>query len=194
MLRKKHITGILLAGGQSTRMGTDKGLLPFGDGSFASRILEVMEAFVSEIIIVSDHTEYDSFKPKRVEDLIKFSGPMGGIHSGLTHSQTEYNIILSCDVPLINKSVLKVLLNAADPEFDIIQLKYLNHAIPLIGLYNKRCLGLCEQLLNMGERRLSSLIEKSKQKTIELGPELGPFTANINTPQQLNKLKNAFEY
>lgn len=194
MLPKEDITGILLAGGRSSRMGSDKGFLMLEGEYFTARIAKAMAPFVREIIIVTNRVQYDLFNLKRVEDLIKDSGPIGGIHSGLSHSETDWNLIMSCDIPMINESVIEYLIQGFDPESDITLLKYLDNPLPLIALYKKSCLSLCEQLLYSGERRLMELINSSSSKIIELTPELGVFTDNINTPQQLKKAKHAVEH
>lgn len=193
-VEKKHITGILLAGGRSSRMGTDKGFVMLKGLSFANRIINTMKPFVHEIIIVSDHTRYDKLMIRRVEDIVKDSGPVAGIHAALTHSHTDLNLVLSCDIPLIEEEVVSTLLQGYDPQYDIIQLAYNDSTIPLIGLYHKNCLPQCESLLKQGERRLTKFVEASKTKTIELPQHLGHYTTNVNTREQLELLKNEYEH
>ena len=95
MIDKKNITGIVLAGGKSSRMGTDKGLLKFNGKSFVQYSLDALKPLVSEIIIVSDDLNYDTFGLKRINDITKNAGPVAGICAGLEASSTEYNLILS---------------------------------------------------------------------------------------------------
>jgi molybdopterin-guanine dinucleotide biosynthesis protein A len=191
MLKKENITGILLAGGQSSRMGSDKALMDLQGESFVSLITKVMAPFVCEIVIVSDHDAHDRFGFKRIEDIIKDSGPLSGIHAGLTYSETQYNLILCCDVPLMDEAVLSFLIEGFDADYDIIQLQYLDKPIPLIGIYNKSCAQVCERLLHSNERRVMKLLAASTCKTLKLTPELGVYIENINTPEQLKRIKHA---
>ena len=92
MAVKNNITGIILAGGKSSRMGSDKGFLKLNDKRFVLYSIEALKPLVSEILIVSDNENYDTFGYKRIEDIIKNSGPVAGIYSGLKASKTEYNL------------------------------------------------------------------------------------------------------
>ena len=117
MIDKKDITGIILAGGKSSRMGTDKGFLVLKGKSFIQHSIDVLKPLVSEIIIVSDNPEYDAFNFKRIEDIIKDAGPIAGICSGLKASSSQYNLVLSCDIPLIKAEILQKLINAINNRF-----------------------------------------------------------------------------
>ena len=120
MMDKQNTTGIILAGGKSIRMGSDKGFILYNDATFMSHVIAALQPFVSEIIIVSNHSEYDIFKLKRVKDKFEDAGPLAGLYSGLANSETENNLVLSCDVPLINNEILKVLVEGYDSEVDVV--------------------------------------------------------------------------
>ena len=194
MIDKKDITGIILAGGKSSRMGSDKGFLKLNGYTFMSYIIETIKPIVNTIIIVSNNSDYNEFGYKRVEDIIEDTGPLAGLYSGLYHSETENNLVLSCDVPLINSSVLNQLIEGFDNGFDVIQLQSQNKTMPLIALYKKQCLHKCLELLDKGEKRLRIAVEQLKTKTITLDSELDKYVKNINTIDQLNDIKNAVEH
>ena len=139
MIDKKDITGIILAGGKSSRMGTDKSFLSLKGKPFVQYSIDALKPLVSEIIIVSDNEAYNGFGLKRVNDIIKNAGPVSGIYSGLEASTTEYNLILSCDIPLINSEILEKLINAIDDCSEIIQIESNCKTMPLIALYKKSC-------------------------------------------------------
>ena len=193
MMDKQNTTGIILAGGKSTRMGSDKGFVLYNDATFMSHVIAALQPFVSEIMIVSNHSEYDVFKLKRVKDKFEGAGPLAGLYSGLANSETEKNIILSCDVPLINNEVLKVLVEGYDSEVDAIQLKSKGETMPLIAMYKKQTMHQFLELLNQGERRLRVAVESIKTKTITLNTKLDPFVKNINTTVQLKEINNEFD-
>lgn len=189
----KGITGIILAGGRSTRMGTEKGLVLLDGKPFVAHIINALEGLVDEVIIVSENTAYDAFGHKRVADIIKESGPIAGIHSGLTNSGTQDNLVLSCDVPLVSKSLLQKLMDTNKKEDDVVQFRADGRTIPLIGLYKKRCLTSCIELLENGERRLQKLVSSLNAKTIEVPEVLNEQVKNINTPDDLKQVENEID-
>lgn len=194
MIDKKNITGIILAGGKSSRMGSDKGLLNLNGATFLSHIIDAVKPLVNDIIIVSNSMDYDTFGYKKVADIIEDSGPLAGLYTGLKHSKTDYNLVLSCDVPLINESVLKILIDEIDYKHDVVQIKSENKTMPLIAVYRKHCLNTCFELLNKGERRLRLAVDQMKTKTIEIDSKWNQYVRNINTIEQYNALRNEAEY
>lgn len=193
MIYKKDITGIILAGGKSSRMGSDKGFIVLGKLLFIEHVIEALAPLVNNIIIVSDKSKYDEFGYKRVKDLVKDSGPVAGIYSGLKASKTEYNIILSCDIPLINKEMLETLIVNIDDETDVIQISSEGKTMPLIALYKKSVLSTFEELLlKRGEKRLRRVVNHLRNKTIEIDDSLHSCVENINTVEQLIALRNEY--
>jgi len=188
MIEKKDITGIILAGGKSSRMGTDKGLLKFNDKSFIEYSIAAIKPLVSQIIIVSNNADYDQFNLKRVEDIIKDAGPLAGLYSGLKVSKTECNLVLSSDIPLIRTEILNQLINECENNFDVIQIMSKNKSMPLIALYRKSCEKVFHHLLQNNERRLQVAVNQCKVKNIVLNPSLELFVTNINTPEDLEKM------
>lgn len=190
---KQNTTGIILAGGKSARMGADKGFVIYNGATFMSLIIDALQPFVNEIIIVSNYSEYDVFKLKRVKDKFEDAGPLAGLYSGLEHSETEKNIVLSCDVPLINNAVLNVLVEGFDAKVDVVQLKSNGETMPLIAMYKKRSMHQILDLLQQGERRLRVAVATLQTKTITLDPKLKSLVRNINSSSQLKKIRNECE-
>ena len=189
MIDKKHITGIILAGGKSSRMGTDKGFLMLNNKSFMQHSIDALTPLVSEIIIVSNHDNYDAFGLKRVEDLIEDSGPLAGIYSGLIASKTKYNLVLSCDIPLINSDVLARLISGIDNTSEVIQIESIGRKMPLIALYKKSCETVFKKLLSQGERKLQFAVNQCNVKSISIDASENIFTTNVNTKDELKQLK-----
>lgn len=184
-----NISAIILAGGHSTRMGTDKGFLLWNGKPFIQHIIDAVEPLVQEIIIVSDNPSYDDFNMERIEDVISNAGPLAGIYSGLKYSKHKRNIVLSCDIPRINTTILKKLF-VGDNDIDIVQLKSMGRDMPLIAIYDKSCLNTFENLLEQGERKLRFAVSHCKVRTIELNNEESFFTTNFNTQEQFKSIDN----
>lgn len=187
---QRETTGIILAGGKSSRMGQDKGLLTFHGKTFMSLIIEALAPFVNTIIVVSNNPDYDTFKLKRVTDIMEDLGPLAGMYTGLHHSETENNIVLSCDVPLINATVLNKLIAGFEAEKDVIQIESEGRTMPLIAIYKKQCEHHFLKRLEDGERRLQTVIDEMNIKTIPLEPALQRFVKNINTQNDLIEITN----
>ncbi|WP_109302365.1 molybdenum cofactor guanylyltransferase [Aquimarina sp. AU474] len=190
----KKVTGIILAGGKSSRMGSEKGLLLFENTSFIKHISNALQPLIDELIIVSNNPQYDKFKGRRVPDIIPDSGPIAGLHAGLLHSKTENNLVLSCDVPLITTTLLQKLLPQKKEDYDAIIFESKQQTIPLIAMYKKQCAEKCAQFLANGEKRLRKLISELNTKTITILEEEHFFVSNINTPEDLKIITNGVNH
>lgn len=188
MIAKKNITGIILSGGKSSRMGTDKGFLLYEEKPLIQYSINALKPIVSEIIIVSNNPDYDIFELKRINDIFENAGPLAGIYSGLKAAKTEYNLVLSCDIPLISSEILMKLIEAVDKVSEVIQIESEGKTMPLIALYKKQCEPTFLKLLNAGELKLQYAINQCKAKTIILNTEDELFTININTPEELKTI------
>jgi molybdopterin-guanine dinucleotide biosynthesis protein A len=191
MIQKQDITGIVLSGGKSKRMGNDKAIVQFDGKTFIQHSIDALTPLSNTVFIVSNSSEHDAFNIKRFNDIIENSGPLAGIYTGLYYSKTPYNIILSCDIPLIHNSVLEQLITQYSDEYDVVLVKSKQKTMPLIALYHKRCLDMCLRLLYSGEKRLSEFINQLHSRTIILEQNLEKHTANINTPHELKQLNYA---
>ena len=194
MSNKKDITGIVLAGGKSSRMGSDKGLIKIDNKTFVENVIAAMEPLVNDIIIVSNNTEYDQFGFQRVEDDIKDSGPLAGLYSGLKYSNSEFNLVLSCDIPIIKTEILEKLIEVDYKNYEVTQIESHNKTMPLIAIYQKQCMHKCLELLQQDERRLRVAVNQLKTKTIVIDSEYDPFVKNVNNKEDLKTINHAIEH
>lgn len=194
MINKTNITGIILAGGKSSRMGTDKGFLMLNNKPFVQYSIDALQPLVSEILIVSDNTDYDVFRLKRINDMTKNAGPVAGICSGLEASSTEYNLILSCDIPLITSEILQKLIDNIDDDSQIIQAESQGKSMPLIALYKKDVANTFDAFLKNDERRLRVAIKRCISKNIILEKEHEFSTMNVNTQNELKSVEDAYNH
>lgn len=194
MKDKRNITGIILAGGKSSRMGTDKGFLLLNDKPFVQYSIDALKPLVSEIIIVSDNSDYDIFGLKRVKDIKKHAGPVAGICSGLEASSTVYNLVLSCDIPLITSEILQKLIDNVDAVSQVIQVESNGKSMPLIAIYKKDVTSTFKSLLKNDERRLRVAIKSCISKNIVLEKEHEVCTMNVNTKYELKVVEHAYKH
>src|SRR3990170_8636218 len=101
------MNSIVLAGGQSRRMGRDKAFLPVGEKFMLQHIIDCLRPISDDIIVVTNHAwKVDGLRVQAVPDIVQEWGPLGGILSGLMASSSQYNLVVACDMPLLNRSVL----------------------------------------------------------------------------------------
>ena len=188
-----NITGIILAGGKSTRMGTDKGLLKIENKTFVACVIDAVKPLVDDIIIVSDNPDYDQFGFKRIDDIIKEAGPVAGLYAGLKHSKTDDNLVLSCDVPMISTEVLGQLLKPEFYSYEVVQIQSKGKTMPLIARYKKDCLTTCYNLLMKGERRLRLAVSQFNTKSVLIDEKHSDVVKNVNTKEDLETINYDIE-
>ncbi len=115
MLKKIPMSAILLAGGKSSRMGTDKALLSFGEHTILETLFELLSSMFEQVlIVVNDKSKYIHLNiPENFfyEDVIKNQGPLGGLAAGFTHAQYASCFVTTCDMPLLNENFILSLAN-----------------------------------------------------------------------------------
>jgi len=160
-------TGIILAGGKSSRMGTNKALLTIENKTVIERIVEQLEQIVDEIIIVTNYfSDYEFLKLPMVEDLRKEMGPLAGIEAGLEASKTQWNLVVACDMPFISIELGKYLLSclqqyqAAVPEID-------GQLHPLFAAYRKEVSAAVSNSLNENQLRIRQLLHTIHAKIVK---------------------------
>src|SRR5256885_5530307 len=107
-----NVTAFILAGGKSTRMGTDKALVALDGRTLLARTLDLARSVVTDVRIVGDSGKFAAFAPV-VEDVFRECGPLGGIHAALRASSTELNLILAVDVPFVSLAFSQYLIRRA---------------------------------------------------------------------------------
>lgn len=174
--------GIILAGGKSVRMGTDKGLLKIGSKTLTEISYETIEPFIKECLIVSNNPDNQVFGCKTVPDLIKNIGPLGGLFTGLTLSNFEYNLVIGCDTPFIGTELFAEIVNQAIGN-EVIVAKENNFIHPLSGMYRKTILPKIKVQIEQNTYKMMHLISNTTIKTcfIECNPKTN--FANINTKE-----------
>ncbi len=185
------ITGAILAGGKSSRMGTDKGLLLINEKNMVERIAELLKPFVSELIIISNGHNYDYLGYKIYHDLIKDCGPMGGMYTALAKSKTEKNFIISCDMPFVSPEIIESIIKNSDNCQVAIPL-HAEGVEPLCGVYDKSCISKFEELLENKKWKLKDALKHFALKQIPMKETIfvSHCFTNINTPAEYEKVKS----
>ena len=180
---------IILAGGKSSRMGEDKGLMEVNQQPIIQYLLNTCESISTEIIIVTNNEDYKKFGYPIVTDRVSEIGPIGGLHAGLLASKYHYNIVLSCDVPLVSAEILSSLVAEARVGNDIVITRYMNQHHPLIGLYSKQILNLIETQIENKRYQLSQIYQSQNAKVLDLSHFPAKEFINLNTKNDIETFK-----
>lgn len=187
MQTNEQITGYILSGGKSSRMGSDKASKLLHGKTLIEHVITQLETEVDSIVIVSDNPDHKSFGKPVINDLLKNIGPAGGIYTALSHSSTEKKFIVSCDMPFITPVGIRYIIDQSE-DFEI-TIPKLEFAQPLFGVYSKKCLPLWEKLIRSGQVSLRQLILHFKLNLLsvnDLSIFNEKFFSNINSPSDLD--------
>ncbi|WP_407411010.1 molybdenum cofactor guanylyltransferase [Methanobrevibacter sp.] len=174
---------IILCGGQSRRMGRDKGSMVIQNKPMIKHILSTLNHEINEVVIVLNNREridrYSEFiNPTDyaytitfVEDEIKNKGPMPGIMTGLSHIKGEYALILPCDSPYVSKKYINTIFSEIDERYQAVvpyhdEENKLKTSEPLHSIYDKRVIPVIENLVNEDVLHIKGLISKIDTKFV----------------------------
>ncbi|MBX7150623.1 molybdenum cofactor guanylyltransferase [bacterium] len=160
--------GIILLGGKSERMGTDKYLLPFFNLTLIEYLCDELSKVTDEIICVTNEPEklYFLFHHK-VSDIQPVPSALTGIHAGLVHSKYHYNFILACDLPLFHAEVVRIMIKHVRDDTQIVVPHSEKGYESLCGIYSKKCIPLIENLISSNDLRISDLYTQTPTVLIE---------------------------
>jgi molybdopterin-guanine dinucleotide biosynthesis protein A len=186
----ERVTGIVLAGGKSSRMGTDKALLLYKGIPLVSHAVSLLKQVCSNVIISANTTGYAFTGCDVFPDEFTISASMAGIATALAHSETEWNVVLSCDMPLIDPGFIRSMLDVKTG-YDVIAPIHADASIePLCAVYNKRVMDTLIHHLSEGQYSLRNFILESAYRLIETGSSRAMFL-NVNTEQDFNLLNKS---
>lgn len=198
---RNDITGIILCGGKSSRMQTNKALLKLGDKTIIEIILEEMKKVFSKIILSANECDDFSFlNIPIVKDSQVNRGPLAGIYSSLKYSTTQKNFITTCDLPLINHKIIEFLLQH-NSGAEIIVPVFNDETERLFGLFDRSLLTKIENIFSLSGKDKSvkgsvyDLHQAADVKQIDLtGVEYfnKEMFLNMNTPDDYEQIKKYF--
>jgi molybdenum cofactor guanylyltransferase len=186
-----QITGILLAGGKSSRIGAEKGLLKWKGRYLAEFSLDILSQVFKKVIISSSNPEYLKFGCDIYEDEYKNIGPISGIYTGLKRSSTTYTFFLACDMPFIQAKLIQFICSFYQDSSAVIPVS--NTGIePLCALYSKDCIPVIEEMIQKKEYKLNLIASKINSIKLLKVSDMAEFYqpnsfVNINTIEDLNK-------
>ena len=185
---KADVTGVILAGGKSSRMGKNKALLEIGGERIIDKAVSLFKSLFKEVILVTNTPEeYAGHDVKVVTDIFPGKGSLGGIYTGLVYASCDYSFIASCDMPFLKRELIEYLINIKNG-FDVVVPKLRTGHEPLHAVYSRRCLKPIEALIKKDDLRIIGFYPEVRVKEVS-EDELAPFNSepspfiNINTPE-----------
>ena len=188
------ISAIILAGGSSQRLGTDKALLQLNGKWLLERVLDTLASLSDDLLVVtSDKERLAHLAVPIILDARPGMGPLGGIHSGLQAMRHERGLFVACDMPLLNPQLLRYMI-LLSTNFDVVIARAGRDVEPLHAVYSKACVRPIEDSFDRGQLRVVSFFPEVHVRYVDpdeidvLDPEHLSFF-NINTPDDLNRAR-----
>jgi molybdopterin-guanine dinucleotide biosynthesis protein A len=186
-----NITGVILAGGQSRRFGSNKALAAHGGKPLIQHVTEIISSLFSSCLLVTNTPETYSFIGiPMIGDIYLDMGPLAGIHAALVNIKTDWAFVTACDMPRLNPVLIKYLCGLAAEQFDAVTPWPAGGPEPLYGLYHKKCLPIIEKRLQKKQVAIHKALAELSVRRVDdeemrgIGGYRNTFH-NINRPEDL---------
>lgn len=188
--------GYILAGGASSRMGTDKASLVLGRETFVERIGVALRSIAKSIYVVSSHHSSAEFRLPVVPDIHRNRGAMGGLHAALSHTEADWIAVVSCDLPFVTAPLFERLTSLSQQDFDAVApIQSDGRPQPLCALYRtSTCLEVVNALISARELKPRELLSRVRTRWVSF-EELSDLEdsdrlfTNVNTPEDYERIQ-----
>ena len=179
---------VILAGGKSSRMGQDKAFLEINGKSFLKQLTETLDFFDEKMISRNNGENIHFPSWQLAEDLYKNHGPIGGLHSCLSRCKSDALFFVSCDMPLIGKSLIETMCSELIEDIDAVVLRENDGKVhPTCAIYKKNMSDIFEKQILSNNNRLMLALEKMNVKYVVMNSSQQ--LSNINTPEDYLAMK-----
>jgi molybdopterin-guanine dinucleotide biosynthesis protein A len=192
-----QVSGFVLAGGKSTRMGQDKAAVTLNGRTLLEHALAALRGVCRDVSILGRHDLYGSLAPV-YEDIFSGCGPLGGIHAALSNSQTQFNLIIAVDTPFLVPEFLSYLAERAIASAAVVTTPEIDdYTQPLCTVYSLDFLAIAEHALRLKNYKIVPLFPAGRTLVIKQA-ELRRFAfaadmfENLNTPEDLARARRRF--
>jgi molybdopterin-guanine dinucleotide biosynthesis protein A len=190
MTREVEVVGCILAGGKSSRMGSDKCFLVFDGLSLIERAVNLLRAVFSTVVVSSDKQKELAFlNIPIVPDIRKDCGPLGGIHAAFVHTGAARLFVLACDMPFVSADLIRHIVAHASAGATVPTMN--GRVQPLCGLYERNCLPAIERALEEERFTVRNIVDELNPTFVTLTPELSFFSPdlldNLNAPHDVER-------
>ncbi len=190
------LSGIVLAGGLSRRLGRDKAVEPFGDEPLIARVIGRLSTLTNETVVVVNNEARGAELPLPDEarvavDIYPESGSLGGIFSGLTAANNDWGFIVACDMPFLNTDLIAHMLTLRE-DYDAVVPLLDGYPEPTHAAYSKACLPHIESRLRAGQLKIAGFFDDVRVRYVSESEILGYDAErlsffNVNRPDDLER-------
>lgn len=183
MLQPHQLTGVVLAGGKSSRFGLNKALSNFRGESFIQNTINTIQPYVQELVVSGYYAEYNKLNVRILKDEYESVGPLGGIYTALNYCKTPWLLVLTCDMPFMDSQIIEHLLNSHSDKLLIGWSCNLGKGVfPL--LIAKEVLPDLKLLIENNHLKVKKLLQFEYSKTLLIPDKWSNFFSNINTQEE----------
>lgn len=187
------VTGLILCGGKSKRMGRPKAFLPYGGRTIVEHLINNFSQLFDEVFLVAN--EPDAFSQMTIDvvkDILPNRGPVCGILSGLLVAKHEHVFVAACDMPLVDKKLVREM-SRIRRAHDVVVLGHDGVVEPLLGFYSKACVKSLEDTLFSGKSAVHDVLSGVSALVFDydkIANSADPMPAyfNVNTPLDYSEL------
>jgi molybdopterin-guanine dinucleotide biosynthesis protein A len=190
------LTTAILAGGKSSRMGTDKAFLRVRERPVIEDLIEQLDGLGSELILITNRPESYAYLGRPMfGDVLPGKGALGGLYTALAASSQPHTLCVACDMPFVIRPFLDQLIALMhDPDTDAVVPRLAGEAEPFRAIYSHTCLGPIRAALEAGQMRVISFFSDVRVRFVDeaeierFDPERLSFF-NMNTPEELEQAR-----
>jgi FdhD protein len=191
------VTAAILAGGASSRMGTNKALLEVDGTQIISRTYQVLARLFHDVIIITNSPEeYDFLPCRKMPDLYPGVGSIAGLHSALAHSTSHRTFITACDMPYIEPDTIRHLCQLQQDGYDAVIPFSSGGQEPLHAVYAAACKDVFEKAILKNERKILDILERMNTRLVtweeiqDINSGARRSFLNVNTPEEYEAIRH----
>lgn len=184
------VTGVILAGGASRRMGRNKALLEVDGSPIITRTYRILASLFHEVIVVTNSPhDYDFLPCRKVPDIYPGCGSIAGLHSALAYNYSTHSFVTACDMPFLDPAIIRYLCDFQSGGYDAVIPFSEGGQEPLHALYSATCKDVFEKAIQMGERKILDVLDRVNIRRVtydevqSVSPQAMSFL-NVNTPEE----------
>ncbi len=191
-MRNSSVTGLVLAGGRSTRFGSDKARHAWQGRPLIDHAVSALREVADPVLIGAGcHAHpYEVAGARTIRDRFAQCGPLGGLHAGLSHASSPWVLVVACDMPAVTPPLLRGILSEIRSGLScVVSRTPAGRLQPLCAAYSVSLLPLVESQLRSGQLAMHALVHAAKSvRYRDVAPEL---VVNVNSTRDLAKLEQA---
>jgi phospholipid/cholesterol/gamma-HCH transport system ATP-binding protein len=180
--RREMMNGFVLAGGKSTRMGRDKALLPMGDATMIDHVARAVHKAAGNVTLIGPPDKYQTLRYRVIGDHVDGKGPLGGLLTALNETESDWNLIVACDMAGLTAEFLKKLIATAEgSDADCVVAETTAGLEPLCAVYHRRTRDRAAAALDRNLLKMQDFVASLHVKTVIVDSAL---VKNVNTPEE----------